>query len=320
MINILTFNSHQPYNYNFAKIGARIFVVHKIPGKNIKHWDTNIRPCPQNVVLISLDEGEALYRRKQIDLAVCHNISDVMEIRDWRIKKVLCVHETVRGRIVTEQSRIDRREWNQMVKSYLRTAKDVHLVFVSEKKAKDWDLEGYIIEPGVDSDDYYGHKGKIPEALTVSNQFKVRGEILGYVVHGAILSQHPCEIVGYNPGLPDSKPAKNWDELKRKYQQYRVYLFTAQEEYEDGYNLAMLEAMVTGMPIISYKNDTSPVKDGVQGYISDDIYYLRERMEYLLENREAAIELGRAARKTAVEKFGISQYIEEWKKLISDII
>lgn len=319
-LSILTFNSHQAFNYHFAKIGAKIFVVHEIPGKNINRWDNNAHPCPQNVTLISRDEAENLYRKNELHLAICHNMSDLMEIKDWRLKKVLHFHETVRGRILTEKSSIRHSEWEQMVKSYLRTIGDVHLAFVSTKKSTDWNLEGTIIELAVDPYDYYGYTGNVPVALTVSNRFKMRGKILGYDIHRAVLGGFPCEIMGYNPEISNSKPAKDWDELKEKYRQNRVYLFTALEEYEDGYNTAMLEAMATGMPVISYKNDTSPIIDGVNGYISDDISYLHQRLKYLLENKERAISLGKAARRTAIEKFGIEQYVEKWKKLIDNIL
>ena len=319
-LNILTFNSHQAYCYGFSSIGARIFVVHEIPGKDIRKWDVNIRPCPDNITLISMPRAVKMYEKGLIDLVVCHNISDLMEVSEWQIKKMLCVHETVRGRIVTERSRIGRRDWSMMVKAYLNRIKDVHTVFVSKKKARDWGLDGSIIELGVDPHDYCGYSGAIPSALTVSNGLKMRGRILGYDIHQGILDGRPCEIVGHDPGLPGSKRAANWVELKEKYRQNRVYLFTALEEYEDGYNTAMLEAMATGMPVISYTNDTSPVIDGVNGYISNDVGYLMGRLDRLLKDRDEAVRLGREARRTAVERFGIDRHVRKWRRLIKSFM
>jgi len=319
-LNILTFNSHQTFVYNFAKIGARIYVIHEIHGKKINKWNTNVRPCPENVTLISLGEAKRLYRRKKIDLAVCHNISDIMEIKDLRAKKILCVHGTVKGRIATERSGIKEGEWNRTVRSYLSTIRDLHMVHVSKKKANGRELDGRIIPLGVDPDEYYGYRGSMPKALTVANRFIMRRNILGYDIHRAIIRLLPGEIVGENPGLPDSKPAKTWDELREKYRAHRLYLFTALGEYEDGYNTAMLEAMATGMPVISYLNDSSPIIDGINGYISDDISYLRKRVCHLLENREAAVQLGKAARQTAVQRFGIRQFVEKWRQLIAEIV
>ncbi len=320
-VNILTFNSHQPHNYYFSKVGAKLYIIHDIPGKNMPLWDPNVRPCPPNVVLLSRQEAEEMYHNNRFDLAVCHNISDLMEIKDWKLKKVLYIHETVRGRIMTERSRIGHGEWVRMVKCFLETLKDVHLAFVSSKKARDWHLEGTIIELGIDPHDYpFTYKGHDPTALTVSNQFKLRGNILGYHIHQSILQGLPCRIIGYNPGLNGSRPAKDWEDLKENYRRSRVYLYTAQEDYEDGYNNAMLEAMATGMPVISYKNDSSPIQDGKNGYISEDISYLRQRLTSLLKDGEKAAAMGREACRTALRQFGIHRYLEKWQRLIERIL
>ena len=77
-----------------------------------------------------------MYGKGRIDLVVCHNISDLIEVSEWQVNKILCLHETVRGRIVTERSKIGHRDWNRMVRAYLQSVKDVHIVFVSEKKGK----------------------------------------------------------------------------------------------------------------------------------------------------------------------------------------
>ncbi len=319
-LSILTFNSYQTYCYGLSRIGGRIFIVHKIPGKEIKRWDINIRPCPDNIIPVSMPQALEMYEKGRIDLAVCHNISDLMEVSDWQIKKILCIHETVRGRIMTERSGIGHRDWNKMVRAYLQNIKDVHLVFVSEKKAKDWDLNGTIIELGVDPCDYYGYSGRTPNALTVSNGFKLRGKILGFNIHRQILESRPYELVGLDPAIPTSRPAANWGDLKEKYRQNRVYVYTALEEYEDGYNTAMLEAMATGMPVVSYLNNSSPITNGINGFISDDIQYLRECLDGLLNDQNKAIQLGKAARRTVIEKFGIDQHVRKWRNLLNNII
>ena len=40
------------------------------------------------------------------------------------------------------------------------------------------------------------------------------------------------------------------------------------DEYEDGYNLAMLEAMASGMPVVALANRSSPITDGVDGFFA----------------------------------------------------
>jgi glycosyltransferase involved in cell wall biosynthesis len=148
----------------------------------------------------------------------------------------------------------------------------------------------------------------------------MRRVILGYDRYRKIVRSVPCRIVGENPGLPDAFTASDWEALKENYRNHRAYVYTALSEYEDGYNLAMLEAMATGMPVVSIENDTSPIIDGVNGFISDDERVLEKRLKQLLLDREKAAAMGTAARQTVSNLFGIHRFIQNWRRLIAGII
>jgi glycosyltransferase involved in cell wall biosynthesis len=77
----------------------------------------------------------------------------------------------------------------------------------------------------------------------------------------------------------------------------------------------MLEAMGTGMPIVCTAHPTSPIKDGYNGFISDDLDYLRKMVIRLLEDRDLATTLGGNARKTAIDDFGIQAFRRRWKQV-----
>ena len=82
----------------------------------------------------------------------------------------------------------------------------------------------------------------------------------------------------------------------------------------------MLEAMATGMPVVSVANPTSPVVDGVNGYISDDSHYLQDRIQELLSNRDLAIELGAKGRETVAKEFPISRFVRRWNALFDRVM
>ena len=315
--SILTFNSHQSYVHSFAKIGLRLCVVDRIAKGSLAAWDPAVRPVPANVRLISMQTAGRLYREGALRAVVCHNVSDLMAVKSWQLPKVLCVHSTVAGRILSERARITKEEWLDTVRAFLNTVEHVRVVFVSAKKAADWGMSGTVIRLWVDPDDYCGYSGKSARALTVSNQFKLRGEILGYDLYRRIVGDRAAEIVGYNPGMAAARPARTWDELKNKYRQNRVYVYTARQAYEDGYNTALLEAMSTGMPVIAYSNDSSPVVDGVNGFISDDTEVLRKGLIFLLKDRSVAATMGRAARRTVLERFPREQFVDRWVDLLN---
>ena len=48
--------------------------------------------------------------------------------------------------------------------------------------------------------------------------------------------------------MPGVEAAKNWDNLKETLQSHRFYIHTADPRYEDGFNMATLEAMAAGIP------------------------------------------------------------------------
>jgi glycosyltransferase involved in cell wall biosynthesis len=315
--SILTFNSHQSYVHSMSKTGVKLYVVdHMHPG-HMTAWDPAVRPVPPNVRLIDLQTASRMHLEGTLHAVVCHNLSDLMAVASWQLPKVLCIHSTVAGRICSERSRITKEDWLDTFRAYLHTLDDVQLVFVSTKKAADWGMSGTTIRLWVDPEDYQGYNGKIARALTVSNQFKLRGEILGYDFYRCIVGDHAAEILGHNPGIAAARPARSWDELKNKYRHNRVYVYTARQMYEDGYNTALLEAMSTGMPVIAAGNDSSPVVDGVNGFISDDTEILQKRLAFLLQDRSAAAALGRAARRTILERFPREQFVDRWVGLLN---
>jgi glycosyltransferase involved in cell wall biosynthesis len=73
-------------------------------------------------------------------------------------------------------------------------------------------------------------------------------------------------LIGENRDLHYSRRASSWEDLKEQYRSFRIYLHTSVYPYEDGFNLALLEAMASGMPVATMKNPSSPIVDGVGGW------------------------------------------------------
>lgn len=70
--------------------------------------------------------------------------------------------------------------------------------------------------------------------------------------------------------MPGVEAAKNWDNLKEMLQLHRFYIHTADPRYEDGVNMATLEAMAAGMPVLGNRHPTSPIEHGKSGFLSDN--------------------------------------------------
>ena len=126
----------------------------------------------------------------------------------------------------------------------------------------------------------------------------------------------PSTLLGLNPPEDGGRFTRNWDDLRRSYQRHRVYLNTTLDPYEDGYNLSMLEAMATGAPVVSCDNRSSPIVDGVNGFVSDDPGILRSRIQTLLSDRALATRLGAEARRTVGEQFALKTFVKRWNQLL----
>ena len=92
------------------------------------------------------------------------------------------------------------------------------------------------------------------------------------------------------------------------------------EGYEDGYNLSMLEAMATGMPLVATPNRTSPIRNGITGYIDPDPGVLHERLAALLEDAELAFRLGEQARSSVAEEFPLDRFTTAWESLFEELL
>ncbi len=253
------------------------------------------------------------------ELAICHNNQDLLDIKDYTLPKISIFHSTLTGRIVEEGSEVDLSSFRRMV-AKLHTYWGVKSTFVSSLKKRDWGINGKVIKLPAPTDECFGYSGEVPRVLRVANHLQERDSIVGYSIQEEILQGLPSDIIGLNPSLPSAKPAASWEELKGMYRSYRLFLVTNREGVEDGYNTATLEAMATGMPVVSIKHSTSPVVDGYNGFISNDLKYLREKVAFLLRDRQEALRLGGNGRRTVMERFPLQAFIENWRKAITDVV
>lgn len=315
--NLLTFNSHEAYVYGLAQIKEQWHVIDQLPGRYISSWDKRIRPVPANVKLITLQE--ALSGAHHYDCAIAHSISDLLLIKSLKIAKILVIHNSLTGYIAQEGHQVSAENTRSVLNQYINLIQGV-VVSVSEMKQKTWGVSGPVIPGYVDGDLFYDFEGTEACGLRIGNQLLNKSQILNWDFFKSISEGFPVQIVGYNPDIPGAIMPADVDELRGHYRRHRFYLHTAQYDLEDGYNLASLEAMATGMPVICNEHPTAPIISGVNGFISDDIDELRGWIEMLLMDRDMARKLGAAARETALEHFPLSRFRNNWEEVIESAI
>ena len=313
-LKILSYNWHEPYLCLLSKIGHTFLIVEpEISKENYRRWDKNMRPIPDNVILVSEKEAISQLDEGAVDLVIAHNIKDLVKIYEYSLPKILVFHNKLSTEIKLGNNKVSREDYLNKINPLLINVKKV---FISESKRRDWGMTGDVILPGIDVNDYGGYRGDNPSVLRVGNLIKERDLMMGFTTSESILSGLPSVTLGLNPNIFESRISSGFDDLLDHYRSLRVYLHTTANDYEDGYNLSLLEAMAVGMPVISIANKTSPIINGINGYISEDIQYLRTCALRLLDDPILANSLGQKARKTVRENFSQIKFLQLWVKSI----
>jgi glycosyltransferase involved in cell wall biosynthesis/tetratricopeptide (TPR) repeat protein len=317
-LKILSFNWHEPYLCLLAGTGHDFLIEEPeiFPG-HYRQWDEKMRSIPENISLISKNTSRKMLELGEFDLIIAHNIKDLIAVREYNLPKIFVFHNSLTTEISLSKNKINRKSYFNKIESLL---KEVNNVFISEKKRQDWGLNGEVILPGLDISDYGGYRGDKETVLQVGNQLQERDLMMGYKTSKKIVGNHPLITLGSNPSIPNSRLSDGFQDLLDHYRGCRVFINTTVDEYEDGYNLSMLEAMATGMPVVSSWNKSSPIEDGKNGYISKDSSYLNKCIESLLKNPEKAINIGKQGQKTLQDKFPLNRFLDSWQNMIHQSI
>lgn len=118
------------------------------------------------------------------------------------------------------------------------------------------------------------------------------------------------------PDLNRVRPSQNWDHLKRLLQSHRFYIHTADPVLEDGYNMATIEAMAAGLPVLGNSHPSSIIEHGINGFVSEHPAELRDYALRLLQDPDLAIRLGQAAQQTIRQKFSLAAFKQAFERAI----
>ena len=310
---LLVFNCHEAWVYQLGVLGYELDIIVGLKGRYKKTWDAQMRPVPPNSRLITL--SEALQSKTCYYCIITHNITDLLDVKLRPEPRLIVVHSTLEGRTQEENSNVSAEKMKEMLHKYLKLVGG-HAVAGSMLKGKSWGFTEDIVPFGSDPDDYPPYSGEIASGLRISNFIQMRKQFLLWDLHERAFDGIPVRIVGHNPGMPGVAASESWEHLKKMLQSHRFYIHTADPRLEDGYNMAMGEAMAAGMPVLGNRHPTSPIKHGLSGFLSDDPDALRKYAGILLEDRDLAAKMGQQARKTVVERFSMSKFKESFLESI----
>ncbi|MDB5191328.1 MAG: glycosyl transferase group 1, partial [Segetibacter sp.] len=86
--------------------------------------------------------------------------------------------------------------------------------------------------------------------------------------------------------------------------------------------LSVCEALMTGIPVVGLATTEMVVtiKNDYNGYVHTDVDFLIERMKYLLDHPEKAMQLSEGAKQTGYKKFNIERFKQDWIRTLEKVI
>ncbi len=302
---LLVCDCHEAWVYQLGQLDQPMDVIVGLKGRHTSGWDTAMRPVPQNARVIRLEE--ALDCKDSYDCLIAHNLSDLLDLKALAAPRLFVLHGTLEGILAEQRSRTSAEELRGAVAQYVRLT-GAHVTAVSALKARSWGFEGDIVPFSADSREYLEYRGDLARGLRVANHIHNKKRMLLWDFHEQAFEGIPLTIVGHNDDMPGVLPARDWRDLKNILSRHRFFVHTADPQYEDGYNMAMLEAMAAGLPVLGNRHPTSPIEHGVSGFLAEAPQELKEYARRLLGDAELAAGMGREARKRVAEKFSPLQF------------
>lgn len=309
---LLVFDCHEAWVYQLRWLGRPMDVVVGLKGREPEGWDLAMRPEPPNARMVQLEEvrdaGEVY------DCILAHNLSDLLEVKSLVGPRLLVLHEFLDALALEQNSANHPAELRSALAQYLSLT-NAHVVAVSEAKARSWGVADWIPR-AADPADYPPHSGDIARGLRIANQIQRKRRTLLWNFHEAAFAGIPLTIIGRNDDLPGVRPARDWHHLKDILRRHRFFVHTAGPALEDGFNMAMLEAMAAGLPVLGNRHPTSPVVHGLSGFLSDDPVELRSLAQWLLRDPALAAKMGREAQKIVATNFSPGNFTNGVRRAI----
>ena len=196
---------------------------------------------------------------------------------------------------------------------------DLTLVHVTHFNDLFWDagstrtrvVEHGIVDPG------HRYGGELARAAVVINEPRRRGRVTGTDLLPRLNGRVPLDLFGIGAGALGGREDVRQDELHGEMARRRVYLHPIRWT---SLGLSLIEAMQLGMPVVALATTEAPaVVPPEAGVLSTDVDELRIGLQRLIDDPGEARACGDAARRAAIERFGLARFLDEWDALLEEV-
>lgn len=196
---------------------------------------------------------------------------------------------------------------------------DVLLVHVTAFNALMWNngpAQTRIIDHGVLPLSPVRYNGSRGCGIVVVNNLDLRGRRLGHDVYQAMSLQVPLTLVGMGSERIGGEGEIPNDALPEFMADYRFFFNPIRYT---SLGLAVIEAMMVGLPIVGLATTemVTVIENGENGWLDTRPERLVDIMNRLIADPAEARRWGDAARRTALERFGIERFVADWMAVLA---
>jgi glycosyltransferase involved in cell wall biosynthesis len=345
-IKILTYRWHVPHQYELYKLPHEFTLITDLGTNMTRTWDMRQRPFPSNISFRSIRE----INPRDYDAAILHFDENILAPEntrgviggDWgktfkwfmeniKIPKVAICHGTPQffGQFdITfkeqEPMRVIEAERERLV-DFLE---DTLVVVNSYQAQREWSFKhSNVIWHGFDPSEF-------PQATYERGVISPFGPLVlsrphyrGFFLYEKVFKDFPTQCQPATLYVPEPDILYNGNEYALgKFQNYMRELSRFSIYFNPTLRSPMPrargEAMLCGLVTVSAKNHDVEcfIKNGWNGFFSDDPEELRSYLVYLLKNPDALRKIGGRGRQTAMDVFNHDRYLGEWEKTLINMI
>jgi glycosyltransferase involved in cell wall biosynthesis len=311
-IRVLTWHIHGSYLYYLSHAAADFYVLSK-PDRSAGYagrhghfrWGSNVHDMPVSE-LAEQKFDCVLFQSRD------HYLKDQHEIltdAQRRLPKIYLEHDPPR------ESAFDTR--------HVVDDPNVLLVHVTHFNRLMWNSNRTptrVIRHGVVVPEDVHYRGDLARGIVIINHLHRRGRRLGDDIYRDMRRHIPLDLVGMGAEeSPGGLGEIRHDRLPAFEARYRFFFNPIRYT---SLGLAVCEAMMLGMPVVGLATTemVSAVENGVSGYVANDLEQLRDIMQRLLIDVEAARRLSQGARAAALAQFHIDRFASEWGRVLADTV
>jgi glycosyltransferase involved in cell wall biosynthesis len=265
----------------------------------VNHWIETEKPKPNNVFIMTKEQLENP-DDSFFGAILVQSVNDYQLVS--KFAKPILYYDLMNGRSNGPQ--------------YIYSNPNVVPVFVSTGCRLShgvFDGPHKTIYPAIDDEYWNGWTGEEKKIIHVRNAFKERdpnkfNEFL------YICGENPYTLVGR-----DGNMECGYEELRNQFRKHRVFVNV--EIFTSTFSISSMEAMMCGMPIVcnDIEGTGEAIRNGIEGFIGNNLAYLKKKTNDILNDEAMAKELGHNAREMAKMKFGKRQFNLAWNDFLDNL-